>query len=327
MTKSILPILIGIFISSQLFAQNPSTTFAPWRNNAKGAYSLIHDDFGDPIVSGIENYADTIAFNRGVKFTFGAITGSCDAADWVNANRLVSHGHEVMSHTHNHYCAMDPGWCSTQTWANFATELDQSTNLIQTNTSVYPRFFIWPFDITTQASKDYLRDNLHYYGARGGVQNQSLNTNQLNNTVITDFMSLNFSVYAPTTSATELNGLVDLAIANGKWGIRETHGVNDGSWASVTLADYRAHMNYIRSKMLSNDIWNATATEVTTYKMQTQNFIPTTTYSAANQEIRINWNNPSIDLSDLRSDVTLNVNLDGLTGYIYIYQANVQISA
>ncbi len=326
MIKLLLFLFSSVFFFQVLFAQTPTTSFAPWKNNAKGAYSIIHDDFGSSSVPGIENYADTIAFNRGVKITFGAITSACDANDWVNANRMISHGHEVMNHTHNHYCAYDPGWCETQTWANYATELDQSTNLIQTHTSVYPRFFIWPYDLHTTGSKAHLRDNLNYYGARGGTQDQTLNVNQLNNVTITDFFSLNFSVFAPTTNITQLNGLVDLAIAQQKWGMRELHGVGDASWGSVPVVNYRAHLDYVRSKMLTNDIWMATATEVTTYKMQAQNFIPTTTYSAPNQEIRITWNSPAIDLTDLRSNVTLNVNLDGLTGYTYIYQNNVQIT-
>lgn len=327
MTKRILLLAFSCFsFSHSLFAQTPTTTFAPWKNNAKGAYSIIHDDFGSSTVPGIENYADTIAFNRGIKITFGAITSACDANDWNNARRMITHGHEVMNHSHNHYCAYDPGWCETQTWANYATELDQSTNLIQTNTSVYPRFFIWPYDLHTAGSKAHLRDNLNYYGARGGTQDQTLNVNQLNDVTIPDFFSLNFSVFAPATNVTQLNGLVDMAIAQQKWGMRELHGVGDASWGSVSVVNYRAHLNYVRSKMLTNDIWMATATEVTTYKMQTQHFIPTTSYSSLNQEIKITWNTPAIDLTDLRSNVTINVNLDGLTGYTYIYQNNVRIT-
>jgi len=147
----------------------------------------------------------------------------------------------------------------------------------------------------------------------------------LNDNTLTDFFSINFSVFGPGTSASELNGLIDLAISNGKWGMREVHGVNDNSWASVPLADYIAHCNYIKSKMKSGDLWNATATQVTTYLMQTQNYIPTTTYDAANQVITVTFNNPGIDVSDLRSDVTLNVNLGGLTGFVYAYQGSTKL--
>src|SRR6478735_6966657 len=93
-----------IFFVFKLSAQTPSASFAKWKNNAKGAYTITHDDFGDPVVQGIIDYADTIAYNRGVKFTFGAITSKCDAADWTKAIELIGHGHEIMNHTHNHYC-------------------------------------------------------------------------------------------------------------------------------------------------------------------------------------------------------------------------------
>lgn len=55
-------------------AQNPSSTIASWKNDAKGAYSIIHDDYGDVGVDGIWQYADTMCYNRSLKFTFGAIS-------------------------------------------------------------------------------------------------------------------------------------------------------------------------------------------------------------------------------------------------------------
>jgi hypothetical protein len=45
-----------------------------WKNNALGCYNIIHDDFGDYGVVGIQDYADTMHVNRGLRFTFGAIT-------------------------------------------------------------------------------------------------------------------------------------------------------------------------------------------------------------------------------------------------------------
>ena len=44
-----------ILIVAQIVrAQVPATTIAIWKNDAKGAYNIIHDDFGDNGVIGIQ---------------------------------------------------------------------------------------------------------------------------------------------------------------------------------------------------------------------------------------------------------------------------------
>jgi len=303
----------------QAHAQNPSAQFAKWKNNTKAVYTLTHDDYASFWIDGIQEYADTIAYNRGVRFTFGVITGSCDSDDWKVARRLISHGHEVMNHTHTHACNHVTTVCPSGGW-NYANELDLSTNLIFTNTNSYPRYFIWPYDVFDQTSKDYLKNTLHYYGGRGGNNGETLDASQLNGKDIPDFFNTNFSIHSTTTDLAELNGLVDLAIAEGKWGVREVHGVNDASYASIPLANYRNHCDYIKSKIEAGVLWNANASEVTTYLMQARAFVPTVTLQPQYSRIKIGWNNPVLDVSDLRSPVTVNVDLDGLTDYLYAYQ-------
>ena len=85
--------LLSTYLQGQ--AQNPSTSIATWKNNATAVYSFIHDDFGDPSVIGINNYADTIARNRNLKFTFGAITSACEnnPAMWSDAIDMLNYGH------------------------------------------------------------------------------------------------------------------------------------------------------------------------------------------------------------------------------------------
>ena len=308
----------------QAHAQNPSAHFAKWKNNAQGVYTLTHDDYASFWIDGIQEYADTIAYNRGVKFTFGIITGSCDEADWTVAKRLIAHGHEAMSHTHTHACNHVTTICPNGGW-NYAWELDQSTNLIFTKTGSYPRYFIWPYDVYDQASKDYLKNNLHYYGGRGGANGESLDASQLNGRDIPDFFNTNFSIHATTTPLSELNALVDLAIQEGKWGVREVHGVNDLSYASIPLADYRNHCDHIKTKVDAGLLWNANASDVTTYLMQARAFVPAVTHEPQYGRIKISWNNPVLDVSDLRSTVTLNVKLDGLTGFDYAYQNSTSL--
>ena len=77
-------ILLCGFTPLLMSAQTPTGEIATWKNDARGAYTLIHDDYGDSGVDGIWQYADTICSNRGVTFTFGAIANSCESSRSIN---------------------------------------------------------------------------------------------------------------------------------------------------------------------------------------------------------------------------------------------------
>ena len=103
------------FLPIALTAQTPTGHIANWKNDADGAYSMIHDDYGDSGVDGIWQYADTICSNRGIKFTFGAIANSCETQrningydtpyDYAKDVMMAQHNHEIISHSHTHNCA------------------------------------------------------------------------------------------------------------------------------------------------------------------------------------------------------------------------------
>ncbi len=315
MKKLLTFLSLSALLSVNVAAQNATTTFATWKNNATGAYTIVHDDYGSGNVNGIENYADTIAYNRGVKFTFGAITSVVTPALWTRAKELMSHGHELANHSQFHRSEL--GWSDTK-WVSFDQELKQSTRQIYENTGYYPRFFIWPYDEFSNESKAYLRDTLSFWGGRGGDRNGALNDN-----INSNFFNLNFHVFYPTSVAAELNTLVNTAITQKKWAIRELHGVQDGSWGVVAEADYRAHCNHIRSKVSSGELWNATALEVISYLKQTQGYQPVTTTTT--DQINIAFNKLLLDTAALTSSVTMNVVLPS-TDFKYVYQGNKLLS-
>jgi hypothetical protein len=182
------------FLANSVQAQTPTVSYATWKDNAKAAYTLVHDDFGAAQTPGIVNYADTIAYNRGVKFCFGAITVDCDANDWADARRMMSHGHEVINHSHTHRCAFQPGWCDlVYSPADFPIELDGSTTLIEQGAGERPRFWIHPYDLSTTDVLARLK-TLGYLGARSGTQPV------LNQADFKDFFNLNFFVHDPTSN-------------------------------------------------------------------------------------------------------------------------------
>lgn len=333
MKRKLLLFLCSCF-ALKAYNQNPSSSICTWKNDATGCYSFIHDDFGDPTVIGINNYADTIARNRNLKFTFGAITSACqnNSGMWSDANNMIAYGHEIINHTHNHTCAVYQSWCTAGLWAepateDFATEMDQSTDLINTNTSHYPRFFIYPYDQYNSAANNHLK-TLGYIGSRTGTYNSESASNFTSDQ--SGFYQTSFVVDVNSNgdpiSLSNLNSYVDQAIANKSWINREMHNVGSSGWGSISVANYRAHLNYVKSKVNTNQIWVGTISEILTYQMQKTKYTPTTNYDSQNNEINITWNTPSFNVAQylqplqIKSPITLKINMDNLTGNYTVTQ-------
>ena len=305
-------LFICLYVALPLSSQTPTASFSIWKDNKKAAYSIIHDDYSN-YVTGIFQYADPIATARGIKLCFGAITNPiyCGPQEWANARTMISHGHECVNHSHNHLCGGTAGQCSglsTYGPAQFATELGLSSQTIEANTGVKPRFFIHPYDASSDAILSYLT-GLGYIGARSGTQEV------VNPSSFTDFMRLNYFVYSPSTPISSLNQAVDQAVAAGGYAIREFHGVADGSWAAMTVANYTSHLDYVKTQMNNGNLWSATTTEAITYKMQRDAYQPIVSYSAATGTIAVSFNAiKTIDPSVLSTPITLNINLNGISG-------------
>ncbi len=328
-------LILSLFIyCTYVNAQNPSSSICNWKNDAAGTYSYIHDDYGDNSVIGINNYADTMARNRGLKFTFGAITSACEAnaGMWTQATSMVNYGHEIINHTHNHTCAIYLDWCTDGLWAepsteDFATQMDLSTTLINTNTGKYPRYFIYPYDQYNSAANDHLK-TLGFIGSRTGAYDAADNNNFVpdadgffKSAVVVDAVTT-----GNITKAANLNTWVDYAISNNSWVNREMHNVGTSGWGYISVADYRNHLNYLKSKTNNYQLWVGTVSEVLTYQIQKLNYTPSTNYNANNQEINITWNTTSFNVANylqplqVKSPVTMKVFLDGLNGNFVITQ-------
>ncbi len=311
-------LFICLYLTTPLSSQTPTASFSNWKDNKKAAYSIIHDDYSN-YVTGIFQYADPIATARGIKLCFGAITNPiyCGPQEWANARTMISHGHECVNHSHNHLCGGTAGQCSglsTYGSAQYATELGTSSQIIEANTGIKPRFFIHPYDAASDGILNYLT-GLGYLGTRAGVQ-EAVNTSSFS-----DFMHLNFFVYSPSTPISSLNQAVDQAVASGGYAIREFHGVADGSWAAMTVVNYTGHLDYVKTQMNNGNIWSATTTEAITYKMQRDAFQPIISYTASTGTIAVSFNAvKTIDPSVLRTPVTLNVNLNGISGNYNVTQ-------
>ena len=249
-----------ILISSSTFAQQ--VTIAPFKNNANGALTLIHDDFGASWAKGIEGYVDTMCYNRNIPMCFAAITKECDKLDWKKANEMIAHKHQIINHSMSHKCGIKQPWCETAgSWDehNFNVEIDSSTALIERNTRKHPAFFIFPFDLFTDSMITYLKAK-NYLGARAGKQNMTHPINQL-----TPFR-LNFKVRRPEDPISDLVSFANTAINEKTWAIQVLHGVEDDSWGKVGKDDYAKYLNFLVEKRKNNNLWIANLSDVVTYQ-------------------------------------------------------------
>lgn len=367
-------LLITLPLSS--IAQSPSGYISDWKNDADGAYTIVHDDYGSSGVDGIWAYADTICANRDITFTIGAISSECESTrnikgyagpyDYAKQVMIAQHGHEIMSHSHTHSCAVgNAGWspCDASVGAawgenpgstEFNRELETAHNSIVTNTGFTPAYYIYPFDRFTDDANARLKE-LGYLGSRTGWTSPApgASTYHRNGYENNDLASIfpdsdgffrtsvqvfddNDNNSSIAQQVSELNGEVDVAIANNMWANRELHNVGSSGWGSVRVDSYRQHIDYLQSKVTAGQLWVATISEVLTYKMQQLKFQPSFSYDAQQGLITVNWNtiNPqyNVQIADYLSGrsrlspITTVVDLDGLMGTWTILQDGVLLT-
>lgn len=331
-----LPVFIFLItFSFSLFAQNPTGYIATWKGDVDAAYTIIHDDYGAAVVDGIWQYADTIAANRGIKFVIGAIAQSCEENRAINGYSnaygyaknvmLAQHGHEIISHSHDHDCAVgNAGWPSdggtrpcddfTEYWgenssyANFNTQLVTAHNSIETGTGFSPVYYIFPYDRFSYIANDKLKD-MGYLGSRTGwdgpfPSNPAYHRNGYENSDLSTFypdadgffrtavqvFDGNDDDKSVSQQVAELNGEVDNAISTNMWCNRELHNVGPSGWGAVRVDAYRQHINYLKQKVDEGKLWVGTVSEILTYQMQKLKYSVNINYVSASDIIYVTWN-------------------------------------
>jgi hypothetical protein len=260
---------------------------ATWSGNAKGTYSIIHDDLCGSPVSLENGKASALLATHGIKVAFGAIAGSCDEK-WPAVKALQADGHEIINHSWDH--------TDHVLARNLAVQIDQADAALEQNVgAAATQFYIFPFDSFDAESIAHVKA-LGYLGARGGKQGH------LNPASFSDDFALSYDVFGAGYSTycdegacaaehltccgvetpcvvgmtytdqgsracrvSVVNGYVDAAIASGGWALREFHGVDDG-WEGIASDVYGEHLAYVAGKVASRELWVATPTAVIKYR-------------------------------------------------------------
>ncbi len=237
---------------------------AVWRGVAKGAYTIVHDDICDWNIDSLFDVAEPELTQRGLKAAFGAIVLRCQERNlWSKLEVLRQHGHEVINHTWDHTDIV-----AHADMAPLALELDQATRVLNDNlVGQQTSFFIFPFDSFNDAAVEHL-GTLGYLGARAG-------TKGVNSSDFPDGMRVMFDVWGGENSIYDGQGdilqlYVDLAISQGGWSVREFHGIADTSFFAINLPDYRTHLDYVKSKVDSGELWVDAPSAVVRYRFSRQ---------------------------------------------------------
>jgi Polysaccharide deacetylase len=241
---------------------------ATWRGAALGAYTIIHDDICDYTLDSLFDVAEPELSARGLRAGFGAIVQRCVERDlWVELEALRSNGHEIVCHSWDHPYLTDIA-------ADPAIQIDQATATLDANlVGQATSFFIFPFDDFNDSLVARL-ETVGYLGARAGAKG-------LNPPNFPDGMRVMFDVYGGENSIYDGQGdilklYVDLAISEGGWANREFHGIADTSFFAISLLDYTAHLDYVKSKVDQRELWMDTPTAVVKYRFAREHCGPPT---------------------------------------------------
>lgn len=281
-------LLIGIAVARYLQPSIQAVEVARFYNNAQAAYSIIHDDLCMATGEGILTQADTIAYNRGIRFAAGAVVSYChEGGDslWERVQTLVDHGHEIASHSWSHGPAIDISW-KEMFWSHDSDVVTSKAVLEENLEGAEVSWFIFPYDAYDARRLDEVAA-AGFLGARAG---DSMYTDRTVNGRLKNFdpMRTNFDIYISAQEQESINMSdnpftvsiypqegenvaiqhIDAAVAVGGWSLQEMHAVadpQDSIWGSITPDEYRRVLDYAVEKRNEGELWVDTPTKVAKY--------------------------------------------------------------
>jgi hypothetical protein len=229
----------------------------PWREDARAAYSLIHDDLCAG-ASGILAHAVPELRARGLRAGLATVAGSCEQAGISSQlQALAADGFEIVNHSYSHP-HLTPDLAPR--------EIFEARRLLESYAHAPVTFFAFPYDEYNDATIALVQGAGHL-GARAGGGG-------VNAADFPDPLRAKFEGYGPYsaygTGPASLDRYVDAALAAGGWALRECHGVQDESWEPVPLDGYRAHLERVRGQVDDHQLWMAPPSTVVRYRLRRQ---------------------------------------------------------
>jgi peptidoglycan/xylan/chitin deacetylase (PgdA/CDA1 family) len=246
---------------------------AVWRDDARGAYSIVHDDMCDDGVEGIYHLALPALLRRGLRVGVAPIAETCTLTSrWHEVEEASAQGHEIVSHSYNHP-RITPENAEEQVVrmrAVFARHAHKPVDFF-----VFPYDFFLPVTVAAVQKAGYLGTRA---GSREGMKGRDhppLNPAEPTGdyAVVFDVWPHAYSRYSLFQGVDLLNVYVWDAIEHGGWAMREVHGVmRDGDavekngFGPVPLSIYEAHLDFLAAAHRANLVWTAPPSEVIRYR-------------------------------------------------------------
>lgn len=240
-------------------AQFDTIEVTPFKGDAKGAYSMILDDYCANFVSGIDDYAIPALLENGLRAGLGALVSECQNNNYqARLKEVHDLGFEIVNHTWSHpalvECATNPNQfqaCS-DVRPDFSVEIDQARAFLEQAIGAPVNFFIFPFNAVDDVTLNHLRAQ-GYLGARGG----GYTTNAAN---FSDPFKLNL-----LGNQADMNALADQAVSSGSFSLINLHGIADASYQPVPLDTWNNHVVYLKSLVDKHDLWVDNPTAIVKY--------------------------------------------------------------
>lgn len=246
---------------------------AAWADDAKAAYSFVHDDYCGAQLHGIQENALPALAQAGVRAGIGAIAGECeDNAAWELLALAESTGNEIVSHSHTHV---------NITTENAATEVTGAKAALDQHSMRPISYYVFPYDYFTPQTIAAVASAGHI-GARAGLRddNDGFNNPPINSADPVKDMETEFDVWPRSYSKYALFFPEDVlkvhifnAIERGGWAMREFHSVMpDGADASqhgfgpIELTPYKRHLAFLADAWDKGVLWTAPPSEVIRYR-------------------------------------------------------------
>ena len=246
---------------------------ATWVDDAKGAYSLIHDDMCGPQLYGIQDHAVPALDEAGIKAGLAPIAGQCeDNAAWDIVVDAEKRGHEIVSHSYTH---------ANITPDNAAHEVADAKAMFDSHIENPISFFVFPYDHFTHATIARVSMAGHI-GARAGNRddNDGFNMPPINGAEPENDMEAEFDVWPRSYSKYALFFPEDVltvhaynAIERGGWALREFHSVmpegadpSQHGFGPIDLTSYRKHLAFLRDAWDKGLLWTAPPSTIVRYR-------------------------------------------------------------
>lgn len=246
---------------------------ATWADDAKAAYSMVHDDYCGALLHGIQENAMPAAVQAGVKLGIGAIAGECEDNDaWNLIAEAEMQGHEIISHSYTHV---------NITPENISHEVRDAKSMLDAHTQKPISYFVYPYDFFTAQTIASVGSAGHI-GARAGSRddNDGFNNPPINSADPVkdlegefDVWPRSYSKYALFFPEEMLKVHVFNAIERGGWALREFHSVMpDGAdptqhgFGPIEVSAYKRHLAFLRDAWDKGVLWTAPPSTIVRYR-------------------------------------------------------------